>query len=535
MRLEKSLGWIVGAVALAIVLLIGRHAEAEVHLPAIFSSHMVIQRDRPIAVWGWADAGEAVVVEFGGRHAEAKADADGRWRVRLDALPVSREGRTLTIAGANKVAFSDVLVGDVWLASGQSNMAMSARKSLEWKETEPSAADDQLRVFRVNPLKASPMEALDDCRGEWAAADAQTAGNVTAAGYYFARSLRAELGVPIGLIDSAWGGTCAEYWTSHEALEANPVTRPLWATFKAKVDAFDPATATPKEEAQRLMEEFRKKNEAARAAKARLPKPPAIIGSPANKRYAPCNMYNTMIHPLIPYTLRGVVWYQGESNRERAEQYETLLAVIIADWRTRWDAADLPFGIVQLANLKDPGDEPHESEWAEEQWAQLRVSQTVPHTGLAVINDGQDTTLHPREKKKVGDRLALWALATVYGKTGVAYTAPVYRDAAVEGGAVRVRFDHAGGLRSADGKPLRRFQIAGKDRVWVWAEAKIDGETVVVSSDKVAEPVAVRYAWEANPGSANLTNASGLPASLFRTDDWPGLSHGKLAPDGDTR
>jgi sialate O-acetylesterase len=504
-------------------------ASAETTLPAIFGDHMVLQRGDSTPVWGWAPAGQEITIEFAGQTAMATADSEGRWKTELTNLTANAAGAKLVVRGDETIEFSNVVVGDVWLASGQSNMAMTVGKSEGREEAIASSADNNLRVITVQPAGISPLKPLTEHKGEWRVAGPETVGNVTAAGYYFARRLRDETGdLPIGLIQSSWGGTMAEQWTSREALEANPVTKPIWDEFQRRVDEFDPATATPPEVAQQLLKEWQALNKEARRKKERIPPRPNIVGSPTKKRYTPSNQFNTMIDPIVPYSLRGFFWYQGESNRVRAEQYEILLPVMIADWRTRWERPEAPFYIVQLANTGKGAEEPVDSEWAELQWAQFRVARATSNSGLAVINDGSDATLHPREKRKVGERLALWALARDYDKPDFAHSGPLYRESQVEGMSIRIFFDHAEGLRSSDGKPLQRFQIARADRKWVWADAAIDGETVVVSNPKVETPVAVRYAWNGNPAGANLTNASGLPASLFKTDDWPGLSHGKL-------
>lgn len=517
-------------VAFACLALTGE-ATAAVRLPAVLADNMVLQRDQPIPVWGWADAGESVTVTLGELSAKTCAGKDGRWSLRLPASPANIEEQDLIVAGSNRIVLKRILIGEVWLASGQSNMAMTARKTINWAKVNDDASDAQLRVFRVLAANASPMKPVDDCRGVWEQASESSIANVSAVGYYFARRMRKELGVPVGLIHAAWGGSCAEHWTSRQALLSHDKTRPLWQAFQKRVDRFDPATLTPKDEAKRLLDAFKEKALEAKRNKTRRPKPPVIIGHPTSRRFTPANFFNTLIHPLIPYGIRGVLWYQGESNRERAEQYETLLPIMIADWRRHWGKPAMPFGIVQLANIGGGATEPVESAWAELQFAQWRVVKNTPHTGLAVINDSTDTSLHPRDKKKAGDRLALWALAKVYIRSGAGYSGPSYRHATVQGRVVRIAFDHAKGLRSADGKPLHRFQIAGADRQWVFADATIDGDTVVVSSKKIAKPVAVRYAWAGNPQGANLTNATGLPASLFKTDDWPGVSHGKLLPE----
>ncbi len=522
------------ALCFLVHLLAAHPGQAETTLPAIFGNDMVLQRGEATPVWGKAPPGQSISVEFAGQIETTQADAAGRWKVELKDLVANSKGESLTVTGDRTVTFSNVLVGDVWLASGQSNMAMTVGKCEGREEAIEKSDDPLLRMFVVRPAGVSPLKPLDDCNGEWKTAGPDTVSGVSAAGYYFARRVRKDVGeLPIGLIQSSWGGTLAEHWTSREALKSNPETKPLWNEFKQRVDAFDPATATPPEEVKKLMAEWRAKNVEARRNKTRIPKLPNVVGNPAGRRYSPCNQFNTMINPIIPFGLYGVVWYQGEGNRERAEQYETLLPVMIEDWRKRWMRPDAPFYIVQLANTGKSGDttaEPVESVWAELQWAQFQVARTVPNSGLAVINDGEDTTLHPREKRKVGERLALWALARDYEKDDRAFSGPLYREAKIEGGKVRVYFDHADGLKSRDGQPLKHFQIAGEDKVWVTAEAVIDDETVVVSSPGVKEPVAVRYAWRPVPVGANLTNASDLPTSLFKTDDWPGLSAGKQVP-----
>lgn len=509
---------------------------AETTLPAIFTDHMVLQRGESTPVWGWAPPQQQVKVTFGQQTVTTTTTSEGRWYVELKGLEASSTGMRLTVRSDETVEFTDVVVGDVWLASGQSNMAMTVAKSDGKVDAIRTSSDPNLRMIVVRPTGVSPMKPLDEFKGEWQVAGPQTVGNVTAVGYSFARRLREGVGdLPIGLIQSSWGGTLAEQWTSRQALESHATTKPLWTTFQQRVETFDPASATPADVAKKLTDEWQKANREARRNKTRIPPRPKIISSPIKKRYTPSNQFNTMIHPVIPYGIRGFVWYQGEGNRERAEQYQTLLPVMIADWRTRWGRPQAPFYIVQLANigkagLKPADDEPTDSEWAEQQWAQFVVARNTSNSGLAVINDGSDTSLHPREKKKVGDRLALLALAHDYGKQNVEFSGPVYREFRLEGESVRVFFDLAEGLRSRDGKPLQRFQIAGADKKWVWAEASIDGNEVLVTSPKVQKPVAVRYAWQGNPAGANLTNRSGLPASLFKTDEWPGLSAGKVLP-----
>ena len=516
--------------ACAACLVLAGAVRADLRLPAIFGDHMILQAGTGTPVFGWTDPGETVTVDFAGQSKQAEADADGRWVVRFDPLEASREGRLLTISAGETIELRDVLVGEVWLASGQSNMAMNVAKSEGGAEAVTSSTSPLVRVFRVSPKGISPLEPLDDCSGQWATAAPESVADLSAVGYFFIRQLQSELDVPVGLVDSAWGGTTCESWTSREGLLSDPVTRPIWQDFRELVDAYDPATTTPAEEAKRLLDDFRRlKAEAQQAGRPR-PRLPKIVQSPANKRYTPCNFFNTMIHPVIPYGIRGVLWYQGEGNRFQAAQYQTLFPLMIRDWRRRWGRPGLPFYFVQLANIKDPPDEPIESQWAELQWAQLLTLRRTPHTGMAVINDGTDLSLHPRHKKMVADRLLLWALANTYGREDVAFTGPIYKSFEKQGGKIRVSFDYAEGLCSRDGRPLRGFQIAGADRDWVWANAEVVEGDVLVWSPAVENPVAVRYAWSDNPGGANLTNTSSLPVSLFKTDDWPGPWAGSLVP-----
>jgi len=363
----------------------------------------------------------------------------------------------------------------------------------------------------------------------------------SAVGYFFGKKLHQDLSVPVGLINTSWGGTRAEAWTSHEALEQLPSAHNLlvdWAkqakTFdaaKAKAD-FDKREATWKEAVKKVNEENAKL--AAGSAKNPTPPAPRAADDPAKTPHQPSVLYNQMIAPLIPYSIKGAIWYQGESNQKRAVQYQELLPTMINDWRTRWQL-EFPFYIVQLAGFGN-GHPPSKVAGAPDTWAELQEPQmltaiTLPHCGVAVANDiGEEGNIHPKNKQEVGRRLALWALAKDYGKTEAEYSGPLYQSSKVDGKKVRIKFSHAKGLKARDSGELKHFQIAGKDQHWQWASAKIEGSEVIVWSDKVLKPVGVRYAWAAWAPEANLVNGAGLPASCFRTDEFPLSTLGAVSP-----
>lgn len=487
-------------------------AQAEVRMPAVFGDHMVLQRDAPVPVWGWADAGEQVTVSIEGQSVSAKAQPDGRWRVDLQPLPHGGPFVLSIKTSDDSLQINDVLVGDVWLCTGQSNMDFPLYKSDNAQAAMDQAADyPNVRLFKVERHVAT--EPQDDCGGQWMTNTPENARAITAVGYYFGQKLSDELDVPIGLIHSAYGGTPAEAWTSQEALEAEPALASiLEGAEKKRADYAD------------AMQQWRSDVEAAKASGSEPPAEPALPFSVRN-RHMPTGLYNGMIHPLIPFGIRGVVWYQGESNTWRAHQYRTLLPVMIADWRSRWGVGDFPFGIVQIANYFDPRFPPINGSWPELREAQLMTAQSVPQTGLVVTTDvGNPTDIHPTDKKTVGDRLAQWALGTTYDKD-VVPSGPMFREAEYKDGTFILHFDHAGtGLATSDGQPVRGVVIGEEPKKFRWATVEIQGDTLVVTSDRYKNPTSVRYGWADNPNWGNLTNKEGLPASPFRTDDWPGLT-----------
>ena len=656
-------------------------ALAEVKLPAILSDHMVLEKAARVPIWGKADPGEQVTVSLNGKTAKASAGSDGKWSVALDLKNSASGPFEMTIEGKNRLVLADVLVGEVWVASGQSNMEFALKNTLNAEQEIAGSANPLLRQFSVK--KNTSSQPAEDAVGTWVAASPETAGGFTAVGYFFAKKIQAELKVPVGLIHTSWGGTPSEAWTSGGAIASDPDLKAssdrLWTSLNGApekkkafvdglsawikenaredkpcadsgayageevstagwipvtlpgfvkaaglpeagaiwlrkevtltknganvplflpIDGYDsvywngklltqtsyqgfpgsghvrawgpylipgaqvqegknvlairlyepvgPAkiTGTPKAGPLVLAGEWLAKAEyefpAIDAQKiAAAPQPPPI---PPGAQYVASSLFNGMISPILPYAIRGAIWYQGESNAGRAYRYRTSFPLMISDWRKQWNQGDFPFYFCQLANFMPKKPEPGESAWPELREAQS-MTLKLPNTGQAVLIDvGESADIHPRNKKDVGERLALIALAKDYGKS-IPYSGPVYDSMKVEGNKAILTFQNTeGGLiakplaatydiisqahetaplvRNSPSSPLEGFFICGEDKKWVWADAKIDGTTVIVTSDKVAVPVAVRYAWADNP-TCNLYNGANLPASPFRTDDFP--------------
>ena len=408
------------------------------------------------------------------------------------------------------------MVGEVWVCSGQSNMQMSVRSSANAEQESAEADYPNIRLFTVERKVAEQPQS--DCAGSWTLCSPETVPGFSAAAYYFGRELHKELDVPIGLIHTSWGGTPAEAWTKREALEKVADAAPILERYDDAVAGYPQAM---KEHEQKVIE-WKKAVEKARAEKKKIPRGPRAPFGPGHP-HSPAGLYNAMIAPLIRYGISGAIWYQGESNVSRAYQYRKLFPAMIKNWRNDWGLGDFRFLFVQLANFMAVKPEPAESAWAELREAQL-MTLALPKTGMAVIIDiGEANNIHPKNKQDVGKRLALWALSRSYGKKLV-YSGPIYKSMKVEGNNIILDFEHVGGgLVAAGDEPLKGFAIAGTDREFVWADAKIDGDTVVVSGNEDSAPVAVRYAWADNP-VCNLYNEEGLPASPFRTDDWPGIT-----------
>ncbi|UCC96654.1 MAG: hypothetical protein JSW66_12505 [Phycisphaerales bacterium] len=490
---------------------------ADVRLPAIIGDNMVLQQGQPVSVWGWAEPGEQVMISTSW-HAMSWAvttSQNGKWASRMTP-PEAGGPHEMTIRGNNEIAISNIMVGEVWVCSGQSNMQWAVRQAAN-AELEIAEADyPDIRLFTVERTVADQPQS--DCKGSWISCSPETVPGFSAVGYFFGRELHKKLDVPVGLIHTSWGGTPAEAWTRRGVLKADTDFKPILERYDDAIAEYPQA----KQEHERKLEQWRQAVEKAEAEGTKAPRRPREPFGPGHP-HSPSGLYNAMIAPLIPYGIQGAIWYQGESNASRASQYRKLFPAMIENWRKDWGRGDFPFLFVQLANFREVKTEPGESDWAELREAQL-MTLALPNTGMAVIIDiGEADDIHPKNKQDVGRRLASWALAQTYGQKLV-YSGPMYTSMQADGNRIILRFDHVGGgLAAAEEGPLKGFAIAGADRKFVWADARIDGETIVVSSDKVSEPVAARYAWADNP-VCNLGNKEGLPASPFRTDDWPGIT-----------
>ena len=473
---------------------------AEVSLPAFFSDHMVLQRDQHNYVWGWADAGEEVTVSIADSEEATIALDNGTWLVQIPPQGLG-DPLTMTVRGSNTITITDVLMGDVWVCSGQSNMQWSVSNSKDPEKEIANAQYPNIRYFHV-PLEVSLTERTD-VEGNWVHTTPEVAGGFSAVGYYFGRSLHQELNVPIGLIGTSWGGTAIEAWMSQSATAISPTFDALNNEWKPDIEsqgdviaAFYDRRLNPRPE---------------------QPKAARGVGGAPN---VPSFTYNAMIAPLWQYGIKGAIWYQGESNAGRAYQYRDLMQTMIKDWRVQFGQGDFPFFIVQLANFKEKDSEPGPSDWAELREAQSLATE-LPKVGIATIIDiGEAGDIHPKNKQDVGKRLAQSALRIAYEKR-VVPSGPTYDNHIARKGKVTLYFENiGGGLMTPEGQTLTGFTVAGADQKFYWADAEIKGKTVVVRSDQVPEPVAVRYGWANNP-DCNLYNEVGLPASPFRTDDWP--------------
>jgi len=447
-------------IALILISALPLAAIAEVKLPALFSDHMVVQCNTNAHFWGWADPGEDVSITASwGAKARAKADAHGQWNALL-RTPAAGGPYEIAVAGKNSLTIHDVESGEVWFCSGQSNMEMSVKNS----NTDGKSTDiPQVRMFTVT--RTMIPKPADDIKGKWEVSSPGTVDHFSAAAFYFGRKLNQQLGIPVGLIHSGWGGTPVEMWTSREALDQ----------IRSRID-------------------------------------PKRIESRTSQ------LFNGMVKPAVPYDLRGALWYQGEANVGYPEGYTILFPTMIGDWRTRWAEGDFPFYYVEIA--------PFSGYNSGEKAARLREAQAsalqLKYTGMVVTTDitGDVNDIHPKDKIDVGERLALWALAKTYGKHGFAYSGPLYKGMRVEGSRVLIFFDHTdGGLTARNGNDLTEFTIAGADHVFHPAKATVENNHVVVWSTDVSKPVAVRFGWS-DAAVPNLFNRAGLPAGPFRTDNW---------------
>ena len=510
-RISLRLGWLKAAIACLGGCLAGSLAAAgQVTLPSVLSNHMVVQRDLPVHIWGTAPPGEGVQVSFRGESRGVTTGPLGRWSVYLKPgeaggpFELTLQG-TPPLGGSSAavqtITISDVLVGDVWVASGQSNMEFAMRQAATAADDLPKAGNDQIRLMIVRQ-KASEYPLADVDSGGWAASTPETAKDFSAVAWYFAQEINQREHVPVGVIDSTWGGTVAEAWTRLAALGQDAALAPVFVEWAKMTERETDVQARLKDQQKQIAD--------AKAAGTPIPEFP---WHPQLLSWGPGMLWNGMSAPLTPFPIRGVIWYQGESNSAlpRAPLYQRVFSTLIQDWRHEWGEGDFPFLFVQIANFKSND---------RENWAELREQQlktlTLRNTAMAVTIDiGNPDNVHPTDKVDVGLRLALAARALSYGED-VSYSGPIFRQATPEGSAIRVWFEHHAKGLAAKGGELTSFEVAGADGRFVPATAKIDGNTIVVSSDAVLEPVFVRYGW-ANSPQCNLFNGEGLPASPFNS------------------
>ncbi|MCB1227017.1 MAG: hypothetical protein KDK99_14465 [Verrucomicrobiales bacterium] len=483
---------------------------ADVTLPAIFSDHMVLQQGTEAAIWGWAEPGEKITLTVAGQTREATAGKDGSWSARLPKLPPGPVG-TLTVAGATTHTIEDVLAGEVWLGSGQSNMAMTVSAAKDYEAEQAKANLPQIRHFRENSASSPTPQRIG--KGEWVVCAPDTVGRFSAALFFFGRPLHRALQEPVGLINSSVGGTPIEAWIDADTQRSVPELKPFFDVAAAATQRMTSPEAISQYEKQ--LAAWEKRAAAAKKAKQPAPKKPRDPREVAARKADIGGLFNGKIAPLIPYTIAGALWYQGEANSmpDKAPFYQYQLPLLVMDWRERW-GYDFPFAWAQLPNYNAP-----DRDWPTMREAFLKTL-SLPRTGMGInIDIGDSSNIHPKNKQEVGRRLALWALGSIYGKEVPSTSGPLPAGHTVQGSEIIVKFDHAdGGLQAKDG-PLTGFVIADSSQKWHPATARIEGDSVILSSPKVGHPAAVRYAWENDP-KCNLTNGAGLPATPFRTDEW---------------
>jgi sialate O-acetylesterase len=478
------------------------------NLPRIFNDNMVLQRDQPVKVWGWAEPGQKVELSFAGQTKSAEAGTSGKWMITLDPLKACADPAELTVqAGNSKVVIKNVLVGEVWICSGQSNMEWVINDTHNAKETIADAKYPLIRHFKVpHVTNTKPQK---DLPGDWQVCAPDKVAWFTAVGYHFGLQLHKKLNVPIGLINTSWGGTRIEPWTDPDGFAISP-----------KLSGITEQIAKANQEYRanlgkhlNAVENWVKQAREQLSASGDVPAFPALPEHSLNRADRPTAIYHAMVAPLVPFTIRGAIWYQGESNNGEGMLYFEKMKALVGSWRRIWGQGEFPFLFVQLAPFKYNNPQALPGIWEAQE-----ASLSIPQTGMAVITDISNILdIHPRNKLEVGRRLALWALAKTYGQEGFEYSGPVYQSMKVDGNKIILSFTHAQGLKALDGKPLTWFTIAGEDKNFVEAKAEIDGEQVVVSAASVEKPVAVRFGWH-EIAEPNFANGAGLPASPFRTD-----------------
>ena len=511
--LPRRASWCVFLLLLTVV-----YTRAEVKLPGVFSDNMVLQRDLPLSIWGWADEGEQVTVEFQGQKASATAFRQlpnplSRWQIKLGPLKTATTPSSLVVQGKNKVERKNVLVGDVWLCLGQANMELALNKSADGEKELAAANYPLIRLLTVP--RARGNEPAADTRATWQ--ECRAPGSFSAVGYYFGRDLHKATGVPVGLVGLYQGGTPTEAWATRNTLNNHPELR---RDFAERIERMRSDYAAAVQKFNSEVEEMKKQGKRPSSLPPKAPVMPAWLGS---------ELFNGMVAPLVPYGIRGVITYQGEANADRGAQYRVLFPEFIKGWREAWGQGDFPFVAVQLAPydksrnrpLEQIAATPEDSDWARLREAQSLTVKAVPNTALVVTTDlGEKDDLTPARKEPVGARLAVAARALAYGEKLMA-SGPVFKEMAVQGEKVLVRFDHLGGGLEARGGKLTGFAICGEDKKFVWADAQIQPDhSILVGAEAVKKPVAVRFGWADFP-VVNLFNKEGLPASPFRTDTFP--------------
>lgn len=504
-----------------LIVLVSIDSFSKVKPASLFTNNLVLQRNKIINVWGKADVGEKVTVTFDNQSKHTVADANKYWKIELD--PMSAGGPyEMKIKGENEILLKNILIGEVWVCSGQSNMGLAVKNAANGEEEIANANYPMIRLFDVKRMVSDTEQFY--CSGSWAECSPKSVGGFSAAAYYFGRELYKELNVPIGLIESAYGGTEAECWMEKKILKSDNDFVSILNKWDKKMEKYPADLAKFNENSAALLKNWYVDSANAVAkgmAPPRKPGPPEAPGS----RNTPCGLFNAMIVPLIPYTIQGVIWYQGEANVKNAFQYRRLFPALIQNWRDRWGQGEFPFYFVQLPNLyREP--EPTKSGWPELRESQM-LSLSVPNTGMAVTIDiGDPTNLHPKNKQDVGHRLALIAESKVYGKD-INYSGPIYKNCMIEGKNLHLTFDQVGeGLLCKGSDKLIGFEVLSPDGKILPAEARIAGNDVVVWNDSIPNPVSARYAWGDDP-KCNLYNNALLPASPFRTDSEKTISTNK--------
>ncbi|MBI4625949.1 MAG: sialate O-acetylesterase [Verrucomicrobia bacterium] len=502
-----------GYLLLAFGLALAPALRAELKLPAIIGDHMVLQQKQSNPIWGWDTPGTKISVRFAGQSHAATAGGDGRWTVKLAPVAANATPQTLTIAGSTKRMIQDVLVGEVWMCSGQSNMGFKLNG--DWNGDLEAAASKLPNLRLISVPQVGTQELQNDFKGQWRASTPDSAKSFSAVGFLYGRYIHEIVGVPVGLIDNAWGGSAAEAWVRRESLERDPRFKLLMENTVKREAQLESAQGKANQE-----EALAKWKADVEKAKAEKKAPPRAPQSWLAGNARPGNIFNGIVHPTLGYGMKGVIWYQGESNAGRAYEHADLFPFMIEQWRKEWRQGDFSFYWVQLADFRAEKASPGESDWAELRETQTRTMR-LPNTGQAVIIDlGEGRDIHPRNKHDVAARLVRWALAKDYGMK-LPYRSPEFKSLALDGNKATVTLDCFGSsLRPFDVADAVGFALCGEDRVWHWAAGKIVGkDRVEVWSEKVAAPIAVRYAWADNP-VCNLFSEDGLPVTPFRTDDF---------------